>query len=69
MLLELKCGSEEVKKWATKMVKVQVVFMYKNVFQGVEVMGASHHLLDASSVTCFPMYSVTDIFQGSLSFF
>lgn len=54
MLWELKCCGEEVQKWATKMVKVQVVFMYKNTFRGVEVMSSSHHVLDAISVTCFP---------------
>lgn len=64
MLLELKCGGEEVQKWDTEVVKVQGVFMYKNIFQRVEAMRTSHHLLDAFSVTCFTMYSVTDIFQG-----
>lgn len=46
------------------MVKVQGIFMYKNIFQGVEVMRTSYHLLDASLVTCFTMQSVTDIFKG-----
>lgn len=36
MVLNLKCGVGEVQKGATKMIKVQVVFMYKNIFQGVE---------------------------------
>lgn len=53
---------EKVQKWATKMVKVQGVFMYKNIFQGAEVTRTSHHLLNSSSVTCFLMYSVADIF-------